>query len=74
MGFMGSIVANDDQCADNCCAMAALLVLATYKELLPFVGLRRLVMINLCCSALAVLYSIISCTRWARFSGQWLSF
>lgn len=44
-------------------AMIALLVLATYKELLPFVGLRRLVAINLCCSALAVLFSIVSCKR-----------
>ena len=43
--------------------MIALLVLATYKELLPFVGLRRLVIMNLCCSALAVLHSILSCTR-----------
>lgn len=50
--------------------MAALLVLAPYKELLPFVGLRRLVVINICCSALAVLYSISNCKRLAPFLGS----
>ena len=44
-------------------AILALLVLATYKELLSFVGLRRLVIINLCCSALGVFCSILSCTH-----------
>lgn len=39
----------------------ALLVLATYKELLPRVGLRRLVLLNLFCSGLEVLYSIVVC-------------
>ncbi|KAL8726068.1 MAG: hypothetical protein Q9166_006947 [cf. Caloplaca sp. 2 TL-2023] len=38
----------------------ALLVLATYKELLPLVGLNRLVIASLCCSALAVLYSVFN--------------
>ena len=41
--------------------MVALLVLATYKELLPRVGLRRLVFLGLLCSGLEVLYSILVC-------------
>ncbi|KAL9010779.1 MAG: hypothetical protein Q9173_004316 [Seirophora scorigena] len=36
----------------------ALLILGLYKELLQQYGLRRLVILSLCCSALAVLYSI----------------
>ena len=39
----------------------ALLVLATYKELLPRFGLRRLVLLNLLCSGLEVFYSIFVC-------------
>ena len=42
----------------------ALLVLATYKELLPYMGLRRIVITNLCFSALGVFCSILSCTRY----------
>ncbi|KAL9575926.1 MAG: hypothetical protein Q9212_007555, partial [Teloschistes hypoglaucus] len=38
----------------------ALLVLATYKELLARVGLRRLVILGLCFSALEVLYTMAS--------------
>lgn len=41
--------------------MAALLVLATYKELLPRMGLRRLVLLNLYCGALGVSYSSFVC-------------
>lgn len=55
-------------------AILALLVLATYKELLSFVGLRRLVIINLCCSALGVFCSILSCTQLIPISIQHLSF
>lgn len=39
----------------------ALLVLATYKELLTRVGLQRLVLLNLLCGSLEVLYSILVC-------------
>ena len=53
--------------------MIALLVLATYKELLPFLGLRRLVIMNLSCSALAVSYSIFVCTPHSPISNQNLS-
>lgn len=39
----------------------ALLVLATYKELLLRIGLRRLVLLNLCCSGFGVFYSSLIC-------------
>lgn len=41
----------------------ALLVLATYKELLPRTGLRRLACLNLICSAFGVLYSVTVCKQ-----------
>ena len=41
--------------------MVALLVLATYKELLPRLGLRRLVILSLICNGLEVLYCILVC-------------
>lgn len=41
--------------------MTALLVLGVYKTLLERLGLRRLVIVSFCCSALAVLYSITAC-------------
>lgn len=41
--------------------MTALLVLGVYKTLLERLGLRRLVVLSFCCSALAVLYSITAC-------------
>ena len=41
--------------------MTALLVLGVYKTLLERLGLRRLVVVSFCCSALAVLYSITAC-------------
>ena len=47
--------------ADPLPLTVALLVLATYRELLPRVGLRRLVLLNLLCSGLEVLYSIFVC-------------
>lgn len=43
------------------CVTTALLVLGIYKELLKQFGLRRLLILNLCCTSLAVLYSITSC-------------
>ncbi len=43
--------------------ISALLVLATYKELLPRIGLRRLVLLNLCCSGFGVFYSITVCMQ-----------
>ena len=52
----------------------ALLILATYKELLSFVGLRRLAIVNLCCSALGVFWSILSCTLLGPISIHHLSF
>lgn len=41
--------------------VVALLILGLYKELLQQYGLRRLTILSLCCSALAVLYSISIC-------------
>ena len=39
----------------------ALLVLGLYRILLERIGLRRVIFTNLCCSALAVAYSMLSC-------------
>lgn len=41
--------------------MVALILLGTYKELLPRFGLRRLILLNLSCSGLEVLYFISVC-------------
>ena len=46
--------------------MTALLVLGIYKTLLERLGLRRLVVVSFCCSALAVLYSITACKSLLR--------
>ena len=43
--------------------LQAFLVMATYKEFLAVVGLRRLLLLNFGCSALGVLYSIANCTQ-----------
>ena len=48
-------------CANPLLLAVALLVLATYKELLPQAGLRRLVLINILCGCLEVWYSISVC-------------
>lgn len=39
----------------------ALLVLSTYLKLMPIVGLRRLVSINLFCATCAVVLSVFFC-------------
>lgn len=44
----------------------ALLVLGIYKDLKQRYGLRRLVILNLCFAALAVLYSVVACMSYLR--------
>ena len=45
----------------NTTSLIALLVLGMYRELMERIGLRRVVILNLCCAAMAVLYSVVSC-------------
>lgn len=42
-------------------AFVALLILGVYKDATERIGLRRVLVLNLCCEALAVAYSITSC-------------